>query len=150
MLCIWVQMRDSYVLGRYRMARGWRYIKLSLSSVLLLFIFLWHVMSCRCSFFYVFFSCSRWSFVDDDIPLIFSCPADHVHYRIDNRVYFWVWLRPDRLMWRTHTHTHAQGAQGSSKICTGKERVCPLCRVWSEVFVTSIIGPPLGGSTRVA
>ena len=24
------------------------------------------------------------------------------------------------------------------------------CRVWSEVFVTSIIDPPLGGSTRVA
>ena len=25
------------------------------------------------------------------------------------------------------------------------ERVCPLCRVWSEVFVISIIDPPLGG-----
>ena len=30
------------------------------------------------------------------------------------------------------------------------ERVCPLCRVWSEVFVTSVIDPPLGGSMRVA
>ena len=30
------------------------------------------------------------------------------------------------------------------------ERVCPLCRVLSEVFVTSIIDPPLGGSMRVA
>ena len=30
------------------------------------------------------------------------------------------------------------------------ERVCPLCRVLSEVFVISIINPPLGGSVRVA
>ena len=30
------------------------------------------------------------------------------------------------------------------------ERVCPLCRVWSEVCVTSIIDRPLGGSMRVA
>ena len=29
------------------------------------------------------------------------------------------------------------------------ERVCPLCRVRSEVFVC-IIDPPLGGSMRVA
>ena len=47
------------------------------------------------SFRYVFF-CSRWSFVD--VPLIFFCPADHVQYRISNHVYYWVWLRPDRLM----------------------------------------------------
>ena len=30
------------------------------------------------------------------------------------------------------------------------ERLCPLCRVLSEVFVTSIIDSPLGGSMRVA
>ena len=30
------------------------------------------------------------------------------------------------------------------------ERVCPLRRVSSEVFVKSIIDPPLGGSMRVA
>ena len=42
------------------------------------------------------FSCSRWSFVD--VPLIFSCPVDHVQYRIGNHVYYWVWLRPDRLV----------------------------------------------------
>ena len=30
------------------------------------------------------------------------------------------------------------------------ERVCPLCRAGSEVFVTNITDPPLGGSTRVA
>ena len=29
------------------------------------------------------------------------------------------------------------------------ERVCPLCCVWSEVFIISIIDPPLGGSMRV-
>ena len=30
------------------------------------------------------------------------------------------------------------------------ERMRPLCRAWSEVFVTSIIDPPSGGSMRVA
>ena len=30
------------------------------------------------------------------------------------------------------------------------ERVCPFCRVGSEVLVTSTIDPPLGGSMRVA
>ena len=34
----------------------------------------------------------------------------------------------------------AQGARGSSKICTSRESVFPL----------SLIDPPLGGSTRVA
>ena len=35
----------------------------------------------------------------------------------------------------THTHTHTH-------------RACPLCRVQPEVFVISIIDPPLGGSIR--
>ena len=54
---------------------------------------------------------------------------------------------------KKHTHLH-QG--GEHKVLRAQvrfvqvERVCPLCRVWSEVFVTSIIGPPLGGSMRVA
>ena len=43
----------------------------------------------------------------------------------------------------------AQGAQGSSKNLQ-VEKVCPLCGVGSEVIVTSIIDPPLGGSMRVA
>ena len=42
----------------------------------------------------------------------------------------------------THTHTHTH-------TLVHIERVCPLCRVSSEVFVTSIIDPPLGGSMRV-
>ena len=63
------------------MARGWHYAKLSLSSTLglffsgmciLLFLFL---SLCRFCLF-VFFFCSRWSFVD--VPLIFFYPADHV------------------------------------------------------------------------
>ena len=46
--------------GRYRMARGWRYTKLSLSSAHLL-----AYASCYCSFLFdVFVLCSRWSFVD--------------------------------------------------------------------------------------
>ena len=61
------------------MARGWHYIKLSLSNDLRLsfsdmcFVLLF-LSFYRFSF--VLFSCIRWSFVD--VPLIFSCPADHV------------------------------------------------------------------------
>ena len=63
------------------MARGWHYIKLSLSSALLLsfsgmcilFLFL---SFCRFFLFRCVFFCSRWSFVD--VPLIFFCTADHV------------------------------------------------------------------------
>ena len=75
------------------------------------YIFLACVL-CYCSFVFVVFCfvfvvlfCSRWSVVD--VPLIFFCPADHVQYRIGNHVYYWVWLRPDRLMWRTTTTTTA-------------------------------------------
>ena len=67
--------------GGYRMARGWRYAKLSLSNAphlsfsglcILLFLFL---SLCRFCVF-VFFFCSHWSLVD--VPLISFCPADHV------------------------------------------------------------------------
>ena len=67
--------------GRYRMARGWHYAKLSLSSArrlsffgmcILLFLFL---SLCRFCLF-AFFFCSHWSLVD--VPLISFCPADHV------------------------------------------------------------------------
>ena len=30
------------------------------------------------------------------------------------------------------------------------ERICPLCRVWSAVFLINIIDPPLRGPMRVA
>ena len=75
----WVHMVASR--GRYRMARGWHYAKLSLSNAprlsfsglcILLFLFL---SLCRFCVF-VFFFCSHWSLVD--VPLIFFCPADHV------------------------------------------------------------------------
>ena len=67
--------------GGYRMARGWHYTKLSLSSALLLSfsgmcILLLFLSFCRSCFVFVVFFGSRWSFVD--VPLIFSCPADHV------------------------------------------------------------------------
>ena len=64
------------------MARGWHYAKLSLSNAprlsfpgkcILLFLFL---SLCRFLCVCVFFFCSHWSLVD--VPLIFSCPADHV------------------------------------------------------------------------
>ena len=42
------------------------------------------------------------------LPLIFSCPQ--TTYRIGNRVYYRVWLRPDRFKWRNiHTHTLVTG-----------------------------------------
>ena len=66
--------------GGYRMARGRRYAKLSLSNAarlsfydlcILLFLFLSLCRLCVCVFL-----CSHWSLVD--VPLIFFCPADHV------------------------------------------------------------------------
>ena len=63
----------------------------------------------------------------------------------------------------THTHTHKKKktqtqteAAREHKVLRAQvrivqvERVCPLCRVGSEVFVISVIDPPLGGSMRVA
>ena len=92
--------------GGYRMAHGWHYTKLSLSSALLSFsgmcillLFLSFLFVVFVFFAVVFFFCSRWSCCVD-VPLIFFCPADHVcMYKIGNHVvYYWVWLRPDRLM----------------------------------------------------
>ena len=66
--------------GGYQMARGRHYAKLSLSNAarlsfsdlcILLFMFLSLCRLCVCVFL-----CSHWSLVD--VPLIFSCPADHV------------------------------------------------------------------------
>ena len=66
--------------GRYQMARGRHYAKLSLSNAarlsfsdlcILLFMFLSLCRLCVCVFL-----CSHWSLVD--VPLIFFCPADHV------------------------------------------------------------------------
>ena len=59
------------------MARGWHYTKLSLSSALLIYF------SGMC-FVLLFLSLCRFCFVFMlsldfvDVPLIFSCPADHV------------------------------------------------------------------------
>ena len=76
MLCLWVQMRHVNVIScdpggggiLDGLARGWRYTKLSLSSDVLCVIVP--------SFLSFLFPCTRWSF--EDVPLIFSCPADHV------------------------------------------------------------------------
>ena len=80
------------------MARSWYYDKLSLSNAprlsfsglcILLFLFL-----SLCRFLFVFFFCSHWSLVD--VPLISF--AQQTTYGIDNHVYYWVWLRPNRLL----------------------------------------------------
>ena len=63
------------------MARGWRYAKLSLSSALLLsfsgmcFVLMILSFSCFC-FAFVFVFVLSLELVR--VPLIFSCPADHV------------------------------------------------------------------------
>ena len=56
---------------------------------------------------------------------------------------------PDNLGSNKEAGGGAQGAQGSSKICTSRESVSPLSRL-NRGFVTSTIDPPLGGSMRVA
>ena len=60
-----------------------------LSDNLLLFFFVVFAL------FRVFYDALVGGFVA--VPLVFSLPADHTYYRIrNNRVYCWVWLRPDR------------------------------------------------------
>ena len=85
------------------MALGWHYTKLSLSALLLSFsgmcISLLFPSFCRYCFVLLCFLLSlELCIIMVDIALIFFCPAEHVQYRIGNHVYFWVWLRPDRLM----------------------------------------------------
>ena len=66
------------------MARGWNYTRLLECPSP---IFSWDVLSvivpfhlsCFC---FILFSCSRWRCVD--VPMILSCPVDHVQYRADN------------------------------------------------------------------
>ena len=80
MLCVWV-----HNCGPGRVSDGSRlalYHTLSIECPSP--IFFWHVLcvivpfflSCLSCFCFVLFSSSRWSFVD--VPLLFSCPADHV------------------------------------------------------------------------
>ena len=66
------------------MARCWLTLSMPFA-----YLFLACVL-CYCCSFFVLFSCSCWSFVD--VPLIFSCPADNVQYRIGNHVCHWDWL----------------------------------------------------------
>ena len=68
--------------GGYRKTRGWHFTELSLSSALVLsfsdmcFVLFPFFLSFF-SVLFLFFSASmRWSFVD--VPLINSCPTDHV------------------------------------------------------------------------
>ena len=74
---------------------------------------------------------------------------------------------PDNLESNKEAGGGAQGTQGSSKNCTSRESMPPLSRLDDRAglrgylqfnnythththFATSIIDPPLGGSTRVA
>ena len=78
---------------------------ISLYRMPLVYLFLACVFCYSCSFLFVvfcvfvFFFCSHWSLVDGRCSSdIFS--VQQTTYRIGNHVYYWVWLRPDRLMWR--------------------------------------------------
>ena len=82
------------------MARGWHYAKLSLSNAprlsfsdlcILLFLFLSLCrFLCVCVFLLLSLELGRCS------SDLFS--VQQTTYRIGNHVYYWVWLRPDRLM----------------------------------------------------
>ena len=82
MLCVWVHGRDPG-----RVSDGSRLALYQTLSIERPFcIFFWDVLCVTVPFFFVifvlfcflfFFSCSCCSFVDDDVPLIFFCPADH-------------------------------------------------------------------------
>ena len=52
---------------------------------------------------------------------------------------------PDNLGSDKEAGGGAQGAQGSSKICTSRESVSPPLSRLIRGFVRSIIDPPLGG-----
>ena len=56
---------------------------------------------------------------------------------------------PDNLGSNKEGGGGAQGSRAQVRFVQ-VEKVCPFYRVCSEVFVTSIIDPPLGGSMRVA
>ena len=82
MLCVWVYGCDP---GRVSDdSRPALYQTLSIECPPPIFFLFFFVV-----FVLLLFSCSRWSFIDD-VPLIFSCPADHVQYRVGNHVYYWV------------------------------------------------------------
>ena len=81
------------------MARGRHYAKLSLSNAarlsfsdlcILLFMFLSLCRLCVCVFSLLSLELGRCS------SDLFS--VQQTTYRIGNHVYYWVWLRPDRLM----------------------------------------------------
>ena len=87
------------------MARGWHYAKLSLSSALLLSfsgicILLLFLSFCRFCFvslcFFVFFFV--FALVGALQMFLSYFPVQQATYRIGNHVYYWVRLRPDRLM----------------------------------------------------
>ena len=84
------------------MARGWHYAKLSLSNAprlsfsdlcILLFLFL-----SLCRFFCVFVFFLLLSLELGIYMFLGSFSIQQTTYRIGNHVYYWVWLRPDRLM----------------------------------------------------
>ena len=97
--------------GGYRMARGWHYAKLSLSNAprlsfsdlcILLSLFL-----SLCRFFLVCL-CFSFALIGAWLMFLWSFSVQQTTYRIGNHVYYWVWLRPDRLMWRKQQQQQQQ------------------------------------------
>ena len=131
MLCLGCKCEVVVIQEGHRVARSWRYTKPSVTRSLLVLRECVHVRAmhmfyvrvpcaslcsiyffgiCRCSHFTYF-----WCFCLDVVSLLelCRCPSDLLlsnrprsTYRIGNRVvYYRVWLRSNRYMYRTHTHT---------------------------------------------
>ena len=137
MLCFWVQMRGSCDPRGYWMARGWRYRNPSLSNaplrdarvrVCAMHPFLFHgflarfgilpILSDTPSSPFLSLLCPSWSLVF--VPLIFSCPTEHVMVW-QPRILLGMVEAQSVNVKNAHRHTHTT---------VQAERVCPLCRVW--------------------
>ena len=149
MLCVWVHGCD-----QGRVSNGSRLALLcqTLSIECLSLLFFWHVLcvivpfllsflSCFC---FVLFSCSRWSFVEDDVPVIFSCPADHVpDWEPRRKLLGMVQARSVNVKNRM-TITTAESPYRASKPQSNSERVLPWQVTMDQLIYASFFHTTIG------
>ena len=121
-----------YLMGSLRVSYLMYSITLKIDpfcSGICFFVFFPSVPFSFCRFFALFlFLCSRWSFVD--VPLICSCPADHVpncHSRI---LQYWVWSKPDRLMVNEPFYHRYDVCDSSVTGAGAEETISALCMLY--------------------